>query len=429
MVERDGMAGDRGAGSSGTGPDTVPGGATDAAATRPAADLPAASRTTRRRAALAAVTALALALVVGGVTWSTGLTTHAGTTTTGATSPELSTTQRVHPQQRSGGWRPGAGSDVPGNDLVPGDGTQTLTLETTAATATQQVGLVTIVATLGYEGAQAAGTGIVLTSDGVVLTNNHVIEGATSLAITVESTGATYSGTVVGTDVTDDVAVVRLDSATGLATAPLDTTGVAIGDAVTAIGNAHGGGQLVAAAGVVTALDAGITTRSEGAKSGQTLAGLVEIDAAVVAGDSGGAVLDAQGQVVGMTTAASSGTVNVSGYAIPIRAALDVADQIRSGVATSTVTIGSPPFLGVELAQDGTNLLTGVIAGTPAAGVGLVAGDVLTAVDDIPVATGDELAAALATHGPGDTVTVTWVRSSTGTAVTASVTLIAGPAA
>jgi S1-C subfamily serine protease len=402
-------------------------------------DVSGVRRTRRRWVGIGATTALALALVAGGAAWSTeqlsGATT-ATTTDTTDTSTSSGTSDGVDdrwlpqalPQTRAGGTGRGGTATLPGAGTVPDGTTSTDTVESTAASAEQQVGLVTIVTTLGYADAEAAGTGIVLTSDGVVLTNNHVIEGATSLEVTVESTGTTYTATVVGTDATQDVAVLQLDGATELATADIDADGVAVGDAVTAVGNANGTGDLTAAAGVVTALEESITTQSAGSTEGQTLAGLIEIDADVVAGDSGGAVLDADGEVVGMTTAASTGSANISGYAITIADALDVADQIRSGVESGTVTIGYPAFLGIELSADGTATLGGVIDGTPASSTGLVAGDTVTAVDGVAVTSGDALAAALAAHDPGDTVTLTWTQAATGTSASASVTLIAGPA-
>ena len=111
------------------------------------------------------------------------------------------------------------------------------------ATSAQSVGVVDIDTVLKYQGAQAAGTGIVLTSSGVILTNNHVIDGATSISVTVVSTGATYTATVVGDDPTQDVAVLQLQNASGLKTAKLgDSNGVSVGEAVTGVGNAGGVG-------------------------------------------------------------------------------------------------------------------------------------------------------------------------------------------
>ncbi|GEM00075.1 S1C family serine protease [Cellulomonas terrae] len=282
----------------------------------------------------------------------------------------------------------------------------------------------TIASTLGYQDAQSAGTGMVLTSDGLVLTNNHVIEGSTSIEVTVESTGAVYTAAVVGTDASSDVALLQLQDASGLATVALDDdNGAAVGDAVTAVGNANGGGELLAATGSVTALDQTMTASSDGS-SAETLDGLIQFSAAVVPGDSGGPVFDDEGEVIGMTTAASSGTVETVAYAIDIEDALVIAHQIQSGIDSDTVTIGYPAFLGVSLASDGS--VAGVLEGTPAASSGLAAGDVITAVDGVPVSS--TLSDLLDTYAPGDTVTLTWTVASTGDSTSTTVTLIAGPA-
>lgn len=380
----------------------------------------------RRTVAIVAASALALVLATGGAIWSAtqSLDSASVSTDSALTQPDAQVPDTSNLPDR--GWSGAA------------RGSEPTALETTAATATQQVGLVTIVSTLGYQEATSAGTGIVLTSDGTILTNNHVIVGATAIEVTVESTGATYAAEVVGTDATADIAVLRLTGASGLATATIATGGVAVGDAITAVGNAEGGGSLVAAAGTVSALDATVTTQDEVTGELVTLDGLLQIDADVVSGDSGGAVLDFSGAVVGVTTAASSGSSNISGYAITIDRALAIADTILAGTDTDTVTIGYPAFLGVQMGQQpgrpGTSVATtgaqvaGVIDGTPAQQAGLVAGDTITALDGVAVGSADALSELLAAHQPGDQVTVTWTSGTTGASRTATVTLIAGPA-
>ncbi len=321
----------------------------------------------------------------------------------------------------------------------------------TAATATQQQGVVTIDSTLEYEGATSAGTGMILSSDGLVLTNNHVVDGATAIQVTDESTGKQYTATVVGTDAGSDVALLQLQGASGLTPAALDDDGgVADGDGVTAVGNAEGTGDLVAADGTVTDTNQTMTAQTETGAPSETLDGLIEFQAAVVAGDSGGPVLDSDGEVVGMTTAASNGPGTTIAYAITIEDALAVVHQIESGSTADGITLGYPAFLGVAFSSGdsgasgaglpgfgGTGLggtttngatIAGVIDGTPAASAGLVAGDTITTVDGTAVSSSDELSAALATHEPGDRVTLTWVSGTTGATSSATVTLIAGPA-
>ncbi len=300
-------------------------------------------------------------------------------------------------------------------------------LDVTAATDAQEVGVVTILTTLYFEpDAQAAGTGMILTSDGEILTNNHVIEGATSIEVTVESTGKTYTADVVGSDAVTDVAVLKLVDASGLDTVQLDSSSsVAIGDAVASVGNAEGTGDLVVASGVVDSLDESITVSNELTGEPANLTGLLEVDADVVSGDSGGPLMDADGEVVGMVTAASSGSRNITGYAIPIATALAVVDQIEAGTESGTVTLGVPAFLGVTVSKTSPGTVASVLEGMPAAAGGLVAGDVITAVDGVAVAT--TLSALIGTYEPGDSVTISYTDTA-GVAQTTTVTLVAGPA-
>lgn len=173
----------------------------------------------------------------------------------------------------------------------------------TTATDDQQRGAAIIETVLGYGNGEAAGSGIVRTSDGLVLTNHHVVEGATEISVTIPSTGRTYTASVAGTDADKDVALLRLQDASDLATADFDDDGVSTGETLTAIGNAEGRGELVAASGAVTDTDRGITTSSTSGEESEQLSGLIEFQADVV---SGGPVLDSDGQVVAMTVAAST---------------------------------------------------------------------------------------------------------------------------
>ncbi len=343
-----------------------------------------------------------------------------------------------------------------GYDATPNgttSGTSATQTDATAATADESTGVALIDTTLGYQNGAGAGTGMVLTSDGLVLTNNHVVEGATEITVTIASTGETYTATVVGTDATDDVALLQLDGASGLATVTIDDDGdtEAVGDDITAVGNAEGGGLLLAADGEITDLESTVTTASEGTVSSETLDGMIEIQADVVAGDSGGAVLDSDGEVIGMTTAASSGTAVTTAYAIPIDDALALVQQMLAGDESGDVTLGYPAFLGIAIAQSTSSLqgmpdsggfrghdgtvttadgvtIAGVYQGTPAADAGLTAGDTITAVDGTSVTDSSSLTAILSEHDPGDTVTMTWVDTA-GATQSASVTLIAGPVA
>ncbi|HSS68756.1 MAG TPA: trypsin-like peptidase domain-containing protein [Nocardioidaceae bacterium] len=380
-----------------------------------------------RRALGLAAAAVAGTLIVGGagagigIAWDNSRT--AGTDTTAA-SGELGPTARspfgnaVIP--------PGSGGSIfgglPGNALRDGLGTSA-TLKN--ATTGQLTGLVRIVSTVDFGAGKAMGTGLVLSSDGEVVTNHHVVAGATAIRVTVASTGQTYTATVVGADAKDDVAVLQLQNATGLQTAPLATSAAHVGDAVTAVGDADGRHRLSAVSGTVTALRQAITTRSDETTSGERLKGMIEIDADVISGDSGGATLNSAGQVVGMTTAASSGSANVTGYAIPIAKVVRIADAIATGQDTARIELGYPAFLGVQLSGQSTEIV-GAVRGSGAAEAGIGRRDTVTAVDGAAVRNGQQLRAAIAAHQPGDTVAITW-RDASGASHTATVTLGAGP--
>ena len=421
-------------------------------------DAPAETETThhqRWRTGTVVAMGLAAALVVGSA--GTGLVAAATAAGTGFAAAASTHTDTTASSQDLYGGAPSFGGPAGGASGGTSGGTTggasgyggyggqtgtsestTTTLDTTAATDAQAVGVVVIDTVLDYQSARAAGTGLVLTSDGRILTNNHVVEGATSITVTVVSTGAEYAAEVVGTDATDDIAVLELVDASGLTVADLDTSGtVAVGDAVTGVGNANGTGTLTAAAGAVLSLEQSITAQSSDGSNAEDLTGLIEVDADIESGESGGPLYDADGEVIGIDTAASSGTTDITGYAIPIEDALLVVAAIdaaaATGVDTDTISVGYPAFLGIGLGSSASSstrtdaaLVGGVIADTPAETIGLAAGDTITAVDGIAVATATALTATLAGYAPGDTVTIDWVDAA-GAAHSAAATLIAGP--
>jgi S1-C subfamily serine protease len=386
----------------------------------PAGTPPVSSFRRYRGLLIGGATVLALGIGAGGVGLGAGL---AGMQSAGSA-----------PTQQNGQQ---GGQNGSGGQQGTFNGPGTASVNATAATSAQKVGVVTIVSTLDYDpDTQAAGTGIILTSKGEILTNNHVVEGSTSIKVTVESTGASYTAKVVGTDETDDIAVLQLvDSSgadvTGLTKATLDTGTLSAGDAVISVGNAEGTGNLVAASGTVTALDQSITVANDITGADENLTGLIETDADVVSGDSGGPLIDKQGEVTGVVTAASSGSRNVTGYAIPINTALSIAKKIVNGEASSTIVIGLPAFLGVELASDQTGtgvLVSGIVDGSAAVGSGIAAGDTITAVNGTAATTADSLSSLIKAHAIGDQVTVTYTDAS-GASHQVTVTLAAGPAA
>ena len=326
--------------------------------------------------------------------------------------------------------RQGSGSAQPGS---PG-----LTERQQAAADAVTPGLVDIVSTIGYDGAAGAGTGVVLTSDGIVLTNHHVVAGSTSIQVTDIGNGTTYSAKVLGYDRSHDIAVLKLSGASGLTTAPLGDSGtVSVGDDVVAVGNALGkGGTPTAVAGTVTGLNQSITAADSANGTSEQLSGLIQVDAPIQPGDSGGALVDSGGKVVGIITAGSvSGSRSqtaTQGLAVPIGTAHPIAEQIIAGKSSSTVHIGGTSFLGLRLSgrASGTTtsgvLVAGTVAGSAAARAGIAAGDVVTAVGGRAVASADLLRTLLDAHHPGDRLTVRWT-DQTGTSRSATVTLTSGP--
>jgi len=298
--------------------------------------------------------------------------------------------------------------------------------------------LVDIDTQLSYQQAAAAGTGIVLTSNGFVLTNNHVIEGETSMHAVDIANGKTYQADVVGYDRTRDVAVIKLVGASGLPVASIgNSASVAVGDSVVGLGNAGGiGGTPSSAPGQVTALGQSISAQDAGNGTTEKLSNLIQTNAAIQPGDSGGALINSSGQVIGMDTAASTGfsfqTQGNEGFAIPINEAMSVAKQIRAGQASATVHIGATAFLGVEVSTSSAAsptsgaVVAGVIANGTAAAAGIVANDVITSLNGSTVTSPASLTNLISQLRPGDKVTLGWTTSA-GQSETASVTLASGP--
>jgi S1-C subfamily serine protease len=301
--------------------------------------------------------------------------------------------------------------------------------------------------TLANGKGEAAGTGIVIGSSGEVLTNNHVIENSSSVKVQFGGTGRSYSADVLGYNVSEDVALLKVDGVSGLDTVATDDS-VSVGEPVVAIGNAGGrGGTPDASAGSVRAV--GETIQVADASGSQTLRNLIRVDASLEPGDSGGPLVDGDGQVVGMNTAASSGggfrlrtgSGSGSGYAVPIKTAMSVAEQIKSGTGSGDTHVGERAFLGVSIRSLGTGsgsrngstsrsdaIVGSVQSGSPADDAGLQQGDTITSLAGKSISSIDDLTSALAPHHPRDKVDVGWTDNS-GDRHTAQVTLASGPPA
>ncbi len=377
----------------------------------------------------AVIVALALLLGVAGYAF-VGTRDSSSSSSPAATAPPA--TQPQSPQRAP---RPSAPTSPP--ETAPADGGSGNPGVASASTTALNVGVVDVNTDFAYQGTAAAGTGIVLRATGEILTNNHVIDGATSVTVTVVSTGKSYEAEVAGTDPTADVALLRVTGASDLEVAKVgDSSKVQIGDQVTAVGNAGGvGGAPSVKSGAVTALDQTITASDGVGGKSEQLTGLIQMSARLQPGDSGGPLYNASGEVIGMNTAGSARRRGPAGggseyFAIPINTAVEVAQQIESGTPSDTVTIGTPGFLGVQLAADDAEpgvTIAAIVHGTPAEKAGLHEGDVITAVDGRTIDGADSLQSALRGHHGGDTVSVTWADAN-GDAHTSSVTLTAGPA-
>ncbi len=337
-------------------------------------------------------------------------------------------------------WSPSSGPAAAGAGAAPGtspgggNAGATGPADAAAIAATVNDGIVDITTSSSYDRSEAAGTGMVLTSDGEVLTNNHVIAGATTISVTDVGNGRTYDATVVGYDRSHDVAVLQLTDASGLATVTLgDSSAVRVGQSVVGVGNAGGrGGTPSFAGGTVTALDRSITASDPATGAGEELDGLIETDAAIVAGDSGGPLVDTDGAVIGIDSAASAGLRSrVPGgpaYAVPINDAMRIVHQIESGTPTADVHIGPTAFLGVGLRSSaGGAFVARVVPGGPAEAAGLEVGDTITALDGHAVDDARSLTDLMLAEQPGADVEVRY-RDRSGADGTATVRLGSGPA-
>jgi len=380
---------------------------------------------------------------------------------------------------------PGAGSiPQPGSGSTGGSSNSSAT--TKAVTAKVSPGIVDVISTPSYQpGGTLEGTGMILTSSGLVLTNNHVVEGTTHEVAKIANTGQQYNVTVIGTDDTDDVALLKLQGASNLKTVPLgNSNSTQVGQAVVALGNAEGeDGAPAVVTGTITALGRSIQASDAGADTTENLHNMLETNAPIVEGDSGGALANTEGQVIGMDTAAqtSGAAAGTSGFAIPINRALSIARSIAAGHTSAQIQLGYPAFLGVTVArskngpstssspqtqlqqlQQGATagqgnlgglggsgggclstseasapqsvpnvssgvVVGGVLCGTPVTSIGMTAGAVITGIDSHTVTSPAELTNVLTGYKVGQSITITWV-SSSGQHRTSKLTLIAGPA-
>jgi serine protease Do len=291
--------------------------------------------------------------------------------------------------------------------------------DSVAAAAQVEPAVARIDSEINYQSAFANGAGVVLDPGGQVLTNFHVVSGADRITATVG--GRSYPADLVGYNRRRDIAVIQLLGAAGLPTAPIgDSAQLVAGEPVVALGNANGSdGPLTAEAGTVTAFGRTVNAEDSLTGSKDELTGLFEFAAPVVAGDSGGPVVNGAGQVVGVTTAASvtyQFGPGGEGFAIPINDAMGIANQIRSRAPSGEVHIGPPVLLGVGVRtaqQRGSGVFVAeVLRGGPAEQAGLAGGDIITMIDGTPLDSATTLTYVLDSHYPGDVINLTWVDGS-----------------
>jgi len=327
--------------------------------------------------------------------------------------------------------------EAPIQQVTPGTGSSSSS--TVAAIAAKvSPAIVDINTALGN--GSAAGSGMLISSTGEILTNDHVVKGSTSITVTVQGRSQKYAAHVVGVDPSQDVAVIQIDgSVSGLPSVKFaDSSSLKVGDAIVTLGNALGrGGAPQVTSGQITGLDQTITA-SQGGGSSETLNGMIESDALIYEGDSGGALVNTSGQVIGMITAGQaqgfrSSSSNV-GFAIASNTAVSVVNRIRAHEQAADLTYGQVGFLGVSVQTlDALNaqalglsvtsgaLVTSVSSGSPADNAGITRNSVITKIGGSTVTSSDTLGNAIRSHKAGDDVSVTWVNQ--GGTHTATVTL------
>ncbi len=270
-----------------------------------------------------------------------------------------------------------------------------------------------------------AGSGVIISSDGYILTCAHVVSGASQITVTIGDTD--YTATVVGEDDTSDVAVLKID-ATGLTPATVgDSDSLSVGDSVLAVGNPLGelGGTVTS--GIVSALNRSVTI--QGTSSTNTMS-LIQMDASVSPGNSGGGLFNMNGELIGLVNAKSSSSdAEGLGFAIPINDAIQVAqDLLENGYVSGRPYMGIT-YIAVTDAQTAAQLnvnaygvyVVDVVQGGPADKAGLKAGDRIVSIDGTEIAQKDDLGTLMQQHTAGDTLSITVARD--GQMQTVSLTL------
>lgn len=284
------------------------------------------------------------------------------------------------------------------------------------------------------------GTGMIITSNGEVVTNNHVISGATTITVTLYGQTKAMPATLVDTDPSSDVALLKITGASNLPTVSLGNSNhVQVGDAVVAIGNALGlsAGTPTVTQGIISAKGRTVTAGNPGTGASETLSNMFQTDAAINPGNSGGPLVDSSGQVIGMNTAVAASASGSSqaqniGFAIPVNTIAQLLPSLRNHSIPNQPSTGTA-FLGVSLETLTSQLRSAynfvptqgavvlqVVTGSPADVAGLQQGDVIVSFDNKPVTSAEQLAAVIQRDHPGQSVTIGIYRGQARLTVTAT---------
>jgi S1-C subfamily serine protease len=282
----------------------------------------------------------------------------------------------------------------------------------------------------GAQPASGTGSGVIISSDGWILTNHHVVSSAKTVTV-ILADGRQFEGTVKGVDTLTDFAIVKVD-ATGLPAATLgDSAGVQVGQTAIAIGNPEGEFPGSVTEGIVSGLDRSISVADAASQSGSTLRHLIQTDAAINPGNSGGALLDSQGNLIGINTAQASQAQSI-GFALPIDLAKPIIVQAEAGQPITRPWIGILyRDLDAQVAKDNNlsvnqgawirkvqgSTTPAIVAGSPADTAGLKDGDIITALDTQTVDSTHPLDLLLLGKQPGDKVTLTVLRGASTTQI------------
>ena len=300
------------------------------------------------------------------------------------------------------------------------------------------VSIVTEVKTTSYFGysstGQAAGTGVIVSSDGYILTNKHVIDGATKISVVLDE-GTTYSDVrVAAVDALNDIAFLKIDDISDLKAAKLgDSKTIVVGQQVIAIGNALGEYQNSVTSGIVSGTGRSLTASDASGSMSERLTDMIQTDAAINSGNSGGPLVNAAGEVIGINTATSSTAENM-GFAIPIASVKGMLSQLVEtgeasrayiGVYTAEITpdvaeeYNLPVSAGAYVYSD--SKYSAVIKDSPAEKAGILSKDIITAINGVKIGSGGSLSTLIGEYKPGDTVQFTVIRE--GKEIAVNVTL------